>query len=143
MLSRSKESQPRVTAYVPYDQGLYTPRGGGFSPYHDPNRLADFFEDDAQRGTGTVVLAIAVHAFLFFALSTNFIVPDLKPDEPEVIPVQIVAFEAPQPKPEPVAEPVAAPVIPAPRARAASTAETDTAARSRARTDSPSARAST
>lgn len=114
MLSRSKESQPRVTAYVPYDQGLYTPRGGGFSPYHDPDRLADFFEDDAQRGTGTVVLAIAVHAFLFFALSTNFIVPDLKPDEPEVIPVQIVAFEAPQPEPEPVAEPVAAPVIPVP-----------------------------
>ena len=100
-----------MTAYVPYDPGLYAPRGGGSFPYHDPDRLADFLEDDAQRGTGTVVLAITVHVALFFALSGNFMVPDLKPDEPDVIPVQVVIFEAPQPDPESVAKP---PVIPVP-----------------------------
>ncbi|MGJ8561236.1 MAG: hypothetical protein ACSHX3_13455 [Litorimonas sp.] len=104
-----------MAAHSPYDQGLYAPVGGGFSPYHDPDPIADFFEDDAQRGTGTVIAAVLVHAALFLALSSNFIVPDLKPKEPEVVPVQIVSYEAPQPDPEPVPEVEAAPpVVPVP-----------------------------
>lgn len=104
-----------MAAHSPYQHGLYGPAGGDFSPYHDPDPIADFFEDDAQRGVGTVMVAILVHAGLFLALSSNFIVPDLQPDEPDFVPVQIVSFEAPQPDPEPVPEvEVAPPVVPVP-----------------------------
>ncbi|WP_298913044.1 hypothetical protein [uncultured Algimonas sp.] len=96
-----------MTAYSAYDPGFPSPSGrGGFSPYHDADPVADFFEDDAQRGTGTVLAALLVHSALFFALSSNFVVPDLKPDEPEIVPVRIVSYEAPQPQPIPETEPV-------------------------------------
>lgn len=104
-----------MAAHSPYQHGLYGPAGGDFSPYHDPDPIADFFEDDAQRGVGTVMVAILVHAGLFFALSSNFIVPDLLPDAPDFVPVQIVSFEVPQADPEPVLEVEAAPpVVPVP-----------------------------
>ena len=69
-----------------------------FSPYHDDDPVTDFFEDSAQRITSIIALVFAVHVGLYFTLSSNFIVPDLIADEPEPIPVQIIAFEdLPQP----------------------------------------------
>ena len=100
------EPKPRVTLYSAYGPGVYGASAAvTFSPYHDPNRVVDFFDDEAQRGTGVFLGAMLVHAALFFTLSSNFIVPDLKPDEPEIIPVQVVAFEAPQPEPDVVEVP--------------------------------------
>ncbi|MEM9599785.1 MAG: hypothetical protein AAF926_02060, partial [Pseudomonadota bacterium] len=85
-----------MTAFAAYQ----TDQSANFSPYHDPDPLADFLEDDAQRGTSTFLIVLIIHAALYFALTSNFIVPDLKPDEPEIVPVQIVTFETPQPEPE-------------------------------------------
>lgn len=88
-----------------------------FSPYHDDAPFADWVEDDAQRLTSVVASAFALHVGLFFFLTGYFVVPDLQPDEPEIVPVQIVTFEAPQPEPEIVPEPapeVLRPAIPVP-----------------------------
>ena len=90
--------------------------GGRFSPYHDDDVVLDFIQDDAQRITSIIATVFAIHLGLFFALSANFIIPDLKPDEPEVLPVQIVTFDpTPQAEPEPAPPPeVITPAIPAP-----------------------------
>ena len=72
-----------------------------FSPYHDDDPISDFFEDSSQRLTSVIAAVIAVHVGLYFSLSSSFIVPDLIPDEPEPIPVQIIAFEdLPQSEPD-------------------------------------------
>ncbi len=90
--------------------------GGRFSPYHDDDPVLDFFQDDSQRITSIIATVFAIHLGLFFALSANFIIPDLKPDEPEILPVQIVTFDpTPQPEPLPAPEPeIIQPAIPAP-----------------------------
>ncbi|WP_418152565.1 hypothetical protein AB8615_02205 [Litorimonas sp. RW-G-Af-16] len=87
-----------------------------FSPYHDDDPISDFFDDDAQRVTSIIALVFAIHVALVFALSSNFIVPDLKPDEPDPIPVQIVSFEelAPVEETPPPPEVDLRPAVPAP-----------------------------
>lgn len=90
---------------------------GRFSPYHDDDVVMDFIQDDAQRITSIIATVFAIHLGLFFALSANFIVPDLKPDEPDVLPVQIVTFDPTPPAEEPAPAPppeVITPAIPAP-----------------------------
>ena len=89
-----------------------------FSPYHDPDPVSDFFDDDAQRIVTILAAVLFIHIFLIFILSTNFIVPDLIEDEPEVVPVQIVAFEELAPVEETPPPPVVdlRPAIPAPAA---------------------------
>ena len=74
-----------------------------FSPYLDLDPLADFFEDLGQRAVTVFGTAVGIHLALFFLLQPNFVMPDLKPDEPEAIPVQIIAYE------DLVAEPERAP----------------------------------
>ena len=87
-----------------------------FSPYLDDDPWVDFFDDVAQRATTVIAAVLAVHFALFFVLNANFIVPDLK-EEPDPIPVQIIAFEDLQPAPAPETEPEiidVAPVVPPP-----------------------------
>lgn len=85
-----------------------------FSPYLDDDPWVDFFDDLAQRSTTIATSVIAVHIALFFAMQANFIVPDLKEEEPEPIPVQIIAFENLKADPEPPAEVIdITPAVPA------------------------------
>lgn len=93
-----------------------------FSPYLDLDPVADFFEDLGQRAATVLGTAIGIHLALFFLLQPNFVMPDLKPDEPESIPVQIIAFEdlpaeAPPPEEEIVVQPVAPTPAPPPPPR--------------------------
>ncbi len=88
-----------------------------FSPYLDDNPLLDLLDDDAQRMASIIAGALFVHVALFFVLSANFIVPDLLPDEPDIVPVQIVTYQEPAPEPEIVPEPapeIIQPAVPAP-----------------------------
>lgn len=87
-----------------------------FSPYLDDDPWVDFFDDLAQRGTTIVATVLAVHVALFFVMSTNFVVPDLKEEEPDPIPVQIIAFEDLQPEPAPEVIDIA-PITPPPPPR--------------------------
>jgi len=92
-----------------------------FSPYHDPDPVSDFYDDSAQRITSVVAAVFAVHIVMFFMMSPNFIMPDMKEKPPEAISVEIITLEAepeappptppkpvtpkpPEPKPEPVQE---------------------------------------
>lgn len=90
-----------------------------FSPYLDDDPWVDFFDDIAQRGTTIVASVFAVHIALFFAMQINFVMPDLKEEEePDPIPVQIVAFEDLKAASEPEAEVIdIAPAVPAPAPR--------------------------
>ncbi len=107
----------------PVDNTALTPTSftsDNFSPYHDDNPVLDFFDDDAQRITSVVAAVFAIHFALIMMLSPHFIMPDLLPDEPEIVPVQIVSFD-PTPQAEPEAKPtpepdpeVIRPAIPAP-----------------------------
>ncbi len=74
-----------------------------FSPYLDPDPIADFLEDAGQRGIITSLLAFFVHVILFFVLQTRLDIPHV-PDEPEPIIVEIISFE-PEAEPEPEIEP--------------------------------------
>ena len=100
-----RKTDARVTAYFPHS--------GRFSPYHDDRPLDGLLDDDAQRGTLVFAAALLIHAGLFFALSQNFIVPDLIPDEIEPIPVQIVTLEPPAPEAEPEPTPIPETIQPA------------------------------
>lgn len=81
-----------------------------FSPYLDPEPIADFFDDIASRQTMAIALAFIVHIGLFFTLQSKFIPPVLPP-EPEVIEIQIISFE-PTPPIEPEPQPVLRPAVP-------------------------------
>lgn len=85
-----------------------------FSPYLDLDPLADFFEDLGQRAATVLGTAIGIHLALFFLLQPNFVMPDLKPDEPEAIPVQIIAFEDLVAETPPEEEIVVQPIAPTP-----------------------------
>ena len=86
-----------------------------FSPYLDDHPLLDALDDDAQRAASIIALALVVHAALFFVLSANFVVPDLLPDEPDIVPVQIVTYQEPMAEPDPAPAPeINQPAVPAP-----------------------------
>lgn len=86
----------------------------GFSPYRDPEPWAEFYDDVAQRGSTAFVIAFAVHLGLFAVLQPSFRMPDI-PEEPEAIPVQIIAFEDVQKEETPTPEPVVIrPAVPTP-----------------------------
>lgn len=78
-----------------------------FSPYLDPEPIAEFFDDVGQRSMVTGLLAFGVHVLIFMILQTRLDIPHV-PDEPEPIIVEIISFE-PQAEPEPKAEPEAEP----------------------------------
>jgi len=96
-----------------------------FSPYLDPEPWADFWEDFARRHITAITAALCIHILLFLFFQPSFIMPDIKEDEPEAIPVQIIAFgELPRAvEPEPVVEaprpptPAVAPPPPPPSVR--------------------------
>ncbi len=92
------------------------PRFDNFHPYLSPDPWADFYDDIGQRWSSVIGTAVITHIFLFFVISSNFIVPTLKPEEPEPIPVQIVTFGPAETKVEPV--PVPQPPAPPPIAAA-------------------------
>ena len=73
-----------------------------FSPYRDDEPWAEYYDDIARRGQTAAAIAFAVHIAFFFMLQPSFRMPDI-PQDPDVIPVQIIAFE--QAAPEPAAEP--------------------------------------
>ena len=83
-----------------------------FSPYLDPEPIADFFDDLGQRASTTLALAIIVHIGLFMTLQLQFNLPEL-PDEPEPIKIQIISFE-PEPEIIPEVKPELRPVLPNP-----------------------------
>lgn len=80
-----------------------------FSPYLDPEPWAEWWEDFARRNTLAIFIAFIIHVAFFFMIQPSFVVPDLLPDEPETIPIQIVAFEELQPEPISEPEPVISP----------------------------------
>lgn len=91
-----------------------------FSPYLDADFLAEFWEDYARRTMTVIVGTLVVHLALFLFLQPSFVMPDLIEDEPEAIPVQIIAFgdvpKAVEPAPEEnVVEPAPQRVEPKPR----------------------------
>lgn len=63
-----------------------------FSPYLDPEPWADFWEDFSRRNMTAIIAALMIHVLLFVMIQPAFIMPDLIEDEPEAIPVQIIAF---------------------------------------------------
>ena len=83
-----------------------------FSPYLDPEPIAEFFDDIGQRSATAIALTIAVHIGFFVMFQTQFRVPEIE-DEPETIKVEIVSFE-PQQEAEPEPKPVLRPAVPAP-----------------------------
>jgi len=85
-----------------------------FSPYLDPEPWAEWWDDFARRNMLAIVTTLFIHIILFLMLQPSFVVPDLIEDEPEAIPVQIIAFEDAQPEPAPPPEPIELrPAIPA------------------------------
>ncbi len=88
------------------------PRNASFSPYHDDDRLSDFLDDDALRVTSNAAVVFAIHVGIIFAMSGNFIVPDLKPPPPpKAVTVEIITYD-PTPEPEPEPEPVVVEIKP-------------------------------
>jgi hypothetical protein len=83
-----------------------------FSPYLDPEPIAEFFDDIGQRWTTSFALTIAVHIGIFLMFQSQFIVPEIE-EEPETIKVQIVSFE-PEEEAEPEPKPVLRPAVSAP-----------------------------
>lgn len=89
-------------------------RDASFSPYHDDNRILDFFDDAPQRLTLNAVVVIFIHVGLALFLANGFVIPDLKPPpEPEAVIVEIVTFD-PVPEPEPEPAPIIETPEPAP-----------------------------
>jgi len=74
-----------------------------FSPYLDPEPIAEFFDDVGQRGMVTGLLALLVHVGIFIVLQLKMPVPHI-PDEIEPIQIKIISF-APEPEPELESEP--------------------------------------
>ncbi len=94
-----------------------------FSPYLDPEPIAEFFDDVGQRGMVTGFLAMLVHIGIFIILQMKMTVPHV-PDEPEPIQIEIISFEPeappkpePEPEPEPELRPATAPPAQAPAPR--------------------------
>lgn len=85
-----------------------------FSPYLDPDPIADFLEDVGGRGIITSLLALLVHVLFFFILQTRLDIPHV-PDEPEPIVVEIISFEPEvEPEPKPKIEPEQRAAVPPP-----------------------------
>jgi len=92
--------------------------GDKFSPYLDPEPIAEFFDDVGQRGMVTGFLALLVHVGIFIVLQMKMPVPYI-PDEPETIQIEIISFEPetpaePEPEPEPELRPAVTPPAQAP-----------------------------
>ena len=85
-----------------------------FSPYHDPDPVSDFYDDSAQRITSVVAMVFAVHIMFFFMMSPNFIMPDMKDDEPEAIAVELIILEPEPPKVTPPKPEPKASILPKP-----------------------------
>ncbi len=92
-----------------------------FSPYLDPEPIAEFFDDVGQRGMVTGLLALLVHMGIFIILQMTMPIPHI-PDAPEPIQIEIISFK-PEPEPEiapkpdlrpATAPPAQAPVAPKP-----------------------------
>jgi hypothetical protein len=73
-----------------------------FSPYLDPDPIAEFFDDVGQRGMVTGLFAVLIHVLILMVLQTKLDIPHV-PEEPEPIIVEIISFE-PQVEPEPEIE---------------------------------------
>ena len=104
-----------------------------FSPYLDPEPIAEFLDEGGNRALVTLFLALIIHIGLFMALQSKIHMPRL-PEEPIPLNVEIISFEpedetpkeeieqpmevelppakAPQsqPKPEPLDEPEPKPI---------------------------------
>ncbi len=91
---------------------LSDPSSEGFSPYRDPEPIADFYDDVAQRGTTSLVVAVLVHIALLLILQPTFVLPVPEEEPPRTITVDIVTFEEAEPEPEPLPEPAPAPITP-------------------------------
>ena len=83
-----------------------------FSPYLDPEPIAEFFDDLGQRWATTLACTIAIHIGILLMFQSQFDLPEIE-EEPETISVEIVSFE-PEQEAEPEPEPVLRPAVPAP-----------------------------
>lgn len=73
-----------------------------FSPYLDPDPIAEFFDNVGQRSMVTGLFAFLIHILIFMILQTRLDIPHV-PDELEPIIVEIISFE-PEIEPEPEVE---------------------------------------
>ena len=89
-----------------------------FSPYLDPDAWLDFFDEQANRFSSTLALAVVVNIAILLALSVTYTPPVTKVDPPPLR-VEIITLEPAIEEPEPaVIEPApVAPPPPAPRPR--------------------------
>lgn len=85
-------------------------RQDNFSPYLDPEPIAEYFDHSTHRIGTAITFAIVVHFGFFLMLHSQFTLPIL-PDDPEPIKVQIISFE---PEPEIVPEVELRPSVPTP-----------------------------
>ena len=76
-----------------------------FSPYLDPEPIAEFIGEGRSRTATAIAAALAVH-LVFFAVLTSHVNMLEIPEEPESIKVEIISFE---PESEPAAEEAEAP----------------------------------
>lgn len=87
-----------------------------FSPYLDPDPIAEFFDDVGQRSMVTGLFAFTIHIFIFMILQTRLDIPHV-PDELEPIIVEIISFEPAveaEIEPEPEIEPELRAAVPPP-----------------------------